>query len=255
MSQPTGFTIPLSLPRRQMCDYLHFAAGVPTVPVERTMNLAAVAQARELAAPKPGWCALFTKAWAVVCARHEPLRRAYLGGPFPRLYQHPINVASIAVERRFGDEEAVFFLHMNRPEEKSLAEIDARLKWFKDRPLGDAAPVYRQLRIARWPRPIRRLLWWAGLNLNGRRRAHFFGTLGVTAYAGGGAASLHPRGLLTTTLSYGAVATDGTVTARITYDHRVLDGSAIARALGELERVLQHEILTELRYAERLEVA
>jgi pyruvate/2-oxoglutarate dehydrogenase complex dihydrolipoamide acyltransferase (E2) component len=34
---------------------------------------------------------------------------------------------------------------------------------------------------------------------------------------------------------------------RITYDHRVLDGATVARALAELERVLTHEILTELR--------
>src|SRR5262245_5611090 len=129
MSQPTGFTIPLSLPRRQVCDYLHFASRVPTVPVERTMNIRAVAEARELASPRPGWCALFTKAWGVVCARHEVLRRAYLGFPRPRLYQHPINVASVAVERLYGGEEAVFFLQVNRPEEKALAEVDTRLKW------------------------------------------------------------------------------------------------------------------------------
>jgi hypothetical protein len=255
MSQPTGFTMPLSPPRRQMCDYLHFAACVPTVPVERAMDLAQVAEARERAAPKPGWCALFTKAWGAVCARHEVLRRAYLGGPWPRLYQHPINVASIAVERLYAGEEAVFFMQINRPEEKPLAEIDRRLKWFKDRPLGDAAPAYRQLRIARWPRPIRRLLWWGGLNLSGRRRAHFFGTYGVTAYAGGGAGSLHPRSLLTTTLSYGTVAGDGRAPVRVTYDHRVLDGGVIARALEELERVLRHEVLAELRYAEGLEAA
>jgi hypothetical protein len=250
MPQPTGFTIPLSLPRRLMCDYLHFAAAVPTVPLERKMNLAPLAQARELAKPKPGWSSLFTKAWGAVCARHAPLRRAYLGWPYPRLYQHPINVASIAVERPYGADDAVFFLHLCQPETLPLTEIDARVKWFKDRPLGSAAAVRRQLRLAGLPRPIRRLLWWVGLNFSGRQRARFFGTYGVTAYAGGGAASLHPLSLVTTTLSYGHVEADGQVVVRATYDHRALDGSTVARALGELERVLAHEILAELRYLE-----
>lgn len=255
MSQPTGFTVPLSFPRRQMCDYLYFTQAVPTVPVERHMNLARLVQAREQAVPKPGWCALFTKAWAIVCSRHSVLRRSYLGWPFPRLYQHPINVASIAVERPYGAEEAVFFLHITRPEEKALTEIDARLKWFKDRPLGSAAVMRRQMRLAGWPLPVRRLLWWSGLNLSGRVRARFFGTFGVTAYAGGGAASLHPRGLLTTTLSYGTISAHGDVTVRVTYDHRTTDGGPIARALVELQRVLEHEILAELRYLQSLQAA
>ncbi len=255
MPQPTGFTIPLSLPRRQMNDFLHFAAKIPTVPVERPMNLRQLVQARERAYPRPGWCALFTKAWGVICARHAWLRRAYLGWPWPRLYQHPCNVASIAVERSYGAEDAVFFLHINRPEEKALTEIDARLKWFKDRPLGSAAVMRRQLRLAQLPRPLRRAIWWAGLNLNGRQRARFFGTTGVTAYAGGGAASGHPLGLLTTTLSYGTIDANGNVVVRVTYDHRTIDGGPVARVLGELERVLQHEILTELRYLESVQAA
>jgi hypothetical protein len=256
MPQPTGFTIPLSPPRRQMCDFLHFASKVPTVPVERRMNLARLAHARELASPKPGWCALFTKAWGVVCARHAVLRRAYLGWPWPRLYQHPINVASIAVERPYGAEDAVFFLQMTRPEEKPLTEIDARLKWFKDRPLGSAAVVRRQLRLARWPLPVRRAAWWAGMNLSGRHRARFMGTYGVTSYAGGtGSTSLAPRSLLTTTLSYGTVDAAGEVAVRVTYDHRTVDGGPIARALAELERVLQHEVLAELRYLEAVRAA
>src|SRR5262245_4240683 len=202
MSQPAGFTMALSLPRRQMCDYLHFASGVPTGPVERKLNLARLVEARELAAPKPGWCALFTKAWGAVCARHAVLRRAYLGWPWARLYQHPINVASLAIERPYGAEDAIFFMQINQPEQKPLTEIDARLKWFKDRPLGDAAGAARQLRLARLPTPVRRALWWAGLNLNGRKRAHYLGTYGVTAYSGAtGAMSLHPLSLLTTTLS------------------------------------------------------
>jgi hypothetical protein len=255
MPQPTGFTIPLSLPRRLISDYLHFAAQVPGVPVERCMNLARLAEAREMAVPRPGWCAVFTKAWALVCQRHPVLRRAYLGGPSPRLYQHPINVASIAVERPYGGDDAVFFHHIDQPEQKSLVEIDSRLAWFKDRPLESAAALRRQLRVSRLPWPLRRLIWWTALNFSGRQRARFFGTFGVTAYPGLGASSLHPIGLLTTTLSYGTIESDGSVAVRVVYDHRTMDGGAVARALAELERVLKHEIVLELGYLQALRVA
>ncbi|MFO0927701.1 MAG: hypothetical protein U0736_11795 [Gemmataceae bacterium] len=255
MPQPTGFNLPLPLPRRLMTDFLHFASQVPTVPVQRRMDLGALVAARRVAVPRPGWCALFTKAWAIVCARHPVLRRAYLGGLFPCLYQHPINVATIAVERPYAGEEAVFFAQITRPEERSLAEIDERLAWFKDRPLTSAAALRRQLRLARLPWPVRRLIWRAALNLNGRLRARFFGTFGVSGYAGLGASSLHPRGLLTSTLSYGTVEPDGGVDVRVIYDHRVMDGSTVARALADLERVLTHEIVAELGYLRAFRVA
>ena len=38
MSNDTGRSLRLSLPRRFVCDLLHFARKVPTVPVQRTMN-------------------------------------------------------------------------------------------------------------------------------------------------------------------------------------------------------------------------
>src|SRR5438477_401448 len=83
----------------------------------------------------------------------------------------------------------------------------------------------------RMPRPLRRFLWWAVLNLSGPQRALRMGTFGVTAYSALGAESLHPISPLTTTLTYGVIAPDGGVTVRVTYDHRVLDGAAVARAL------------------------
>jgi hypothetical protein len=62
-----------------------------------------------------------------------------------------------------------------------------------------------------------------------------------------GAELLHPLSLLTSTLSYGVIGSDGRVAVRLVYDHRVLDGAVVARALGELERVLNENILAEVR--------
>jgi hypothetical protein len=248
MPQPSGVSIPLSLPRQLIGDYLHFARQIPTVPVQRRMRLNAVVSARAATGLRPSWCALFTKAYGFVTAATPALRRAYMSFPRPRLYEHPINVASVAIERKFGDEDAVFFAHLRQPEQMSLADIDLRLRRFKEQPLETFGDFRRILLMYRFPRPLRRVLWWIALNVWGRKRAAFLGTSGITVYAGLGAASLHPLSLLTTTLNYGVIEEDGSVDVRITYDHRVIDGATIARALAELERVLTHEIVAELRY-------
>jgi hypothetical protein len=255
MSQPAGFNLPLSLPRRFVGDMLHFSQQVPTVPVQRRMKLGDVVAAREAAGPKPGWCAIFTKAYAFVCAAWPELRRAYLSFPWPHLYQHPINVGTIAVERRFNDEDAVFFAHIRQPEKLSLAEIDAKVHHFKEHPLETISSFRRGLRVSRLPRPLRRFLWWFALNVSGRKRAHFAGTYGVTAYSGLGASSLHPLSVMTSTLNYDVIEPDGSVDVRIVYDHRVLDGATVARALADLEGVLKNEIVAELRYIQRVDAA
>jgi hypothetical protein len=253
MDRPAGFYMPLSLPRRLLCDYLYFASQVPTVPVERQMTLAPVVAARAIASPRPGWSAIFIKAWAMVCSRMPVLRRAYMRWPWPRLYQHAINVASVPVERPYGAEEALFFIHLKQPERLSLVEIDSRLRYFKERELGSSGAMRRQLRMARMPGVIRRLLWRVAMN-RGVWRERYMGTFGLTSYGSLGASSLHPLGLLTTTINFGPISSeDHKVSVRIVYDHRVMDGATVARALADLESVLHHEVLAELRYLEGVE--
>jgi hypothetical protein len=245
----------LSLPRRFICDLLHFARQVPTIPVQRRMDLAAVVRARAAAAPRPSWAAIFTKAYGFVSAARPELRRSYLTFPRPHLYEHPTSVASVAIERRVGDEDGVLFGHVNAAEGHSLTELDLRLRAFKEQPLETIGAFRHALRVSSLPRPLRRLAWWFGLNVSGRKRAHFLGTYGVSVYAGLGAASLHPLSPLTTTLNYGVIGADGGVDVRIVYDHRVMDGATVARALQDLERVLNCEIVTELRYLRAVEAA
>jgi hypothetical protein len=255
MPGAAGVNVPLSLPRRLVCDYLHFARKIPSVPVERRMRLGAVVEARAAARPKPSWCAVFTKAYSFVVARYPALRRAYLSFPRPHLYEHPVPVASIAVERPFGNEDAVFFGHVKEPQALGLPDLDRAIRHLKEQPLETIGAFRNQLRVARLPLPLRRFVWWFGLNVWGRKRAHYLGTHGVTVYAGLGAASLHPLSVLTSVLNYGVIEPDGAVDVRIVYDHRVLDGATVARALADLERVLTHEILAELRYLRSVEAA
>jgi hypothetical protein len=255
MPQLAGFNLPLSPPRRFIGDMLHFAKQIPTVPVQRRINVQRVAAARDFASVRPSWCAIFTKAYGIVTKAWPQLRRSYLSFPTPHLYQHPTSVASIAIERPFGDEEAVFFAHLADVETRTLANIDEKLHQHKTAPVESISTFRRALRVTRLPVPVRRLLWWSALNLSGRQRARIVGTFGVSVYSGLGAASLHPLSLVTTTLNYGVIEPMGDVDVRLVYDHRVLDGATVARALADLESVLNHEIIAELRECEYMTAA
>lgn len=246
MAHEIGKTIPLSLPRRLIVDLLHFAHRIPTVPVQRRMNLRPLRDARAQTTPRISWCSLFLKGYGRVALRVPQLRRAYLPFPISRLYEHPFSIASVALEREYKNEEAVFFGHFRSPETQSLVALDEALRRYKEAPLEEISLYRRALLVSRYPRPLRRLFWWIGLNSSGPKRARRMGTFGVSVYSGLGAESLHPLSPLTTTLNYGVIGEDGVVNVRIIYDHRVMDGATVARALALLEETLNQDIRAEL---------
>lgn len=255
MPHPHGRYLSLSLPRRFIGDLTHFALQTPTVPMERRMRLAPLVAARAAAEPRPGWCAIFLKAYSTVAARVPVLRQAYIPFPWARLYEHPINVASVGIERRFGDEDAVFFVQVRSPETLSLPDLTGALRRAKEDPLETISQFRRILRISSLPKPLRRLAWWMGLNASGYWRAKYMGTQGISVVASLGAAGLHLLSPLTSAMNYGVFEEDGTLSVRLTYDHRVMDGGTAARALEEMESVLHGEIMNELRYLEAVPAA
>jgi hypothetical protein len=240
-----GTRIPLSRPRRVIIDLMHFAAAVPTIPVQRRMNLGPVAAARRRCADRPPWAAIFAKAFALVAADVPGLRRAYCKFPSPHLYEYPASVASVAIEGDYHGEQAVFFLTVKNPAARPVADIGRLIRAAAAGPATDRRGFRNAMRIAGLPRPLRRLLWWVGLNV-GRQRANRFGTFGVTAYPALGAESLHPLSPLTATLTYGPIGPDGHADVRLVYDHRVLDGATVARALVRMERVINSQVVAEL---------
>ncbi|MEI6239542.1 MAG: hypothetical protein WCR51_04075 [Planctomycetia bacterium] len=245
-SRIKGRWINLSPQRRFVCDLLHFAGRVPSVPSQRRMHLADVIEARGRTATRVSWCAIFIKAFSIVAAARPELRRCYLPWIWPHLYEHPINVASFTLEREYRGEPGVFFGKVPRPEQNSLRSLDAVVRHYQQAPV-ETVPTFRQaMLLSRFPLPVRRLVWWLGLYSDGACRGHFFGTFGISVVGSLGAAGLHILSPLTTTLNYGTFERDGTLDVRLTYDHRVLDGAPVARALGELEDVLHGEIRAEL---------
>jgi hypothetical protein len=244
MSTPRGRYLPLSLPRRWIADLLHFARQVPTVPVQRQMKLAAVRQSRSQAGIS--WPAIFLKAFALTAQRHPELRRAWIHYPWARLYEHPFTVASVAVERDYAGEPAVFFGQIRNVEGASLTWIDRKLRDFKQKPIESIGVYRRAIRFAGLPRWLRRLAWWISLHWSGPKRAKRMGTMGLSVYAGLGAASLHPLSPLSFVLNYGVLDEAGGMDVRLIYDHRVADGAVMARALQTLEATLRGQIQEEL---------
>jgi hypothetical protein len=87
---------------------------------------------------------------------------------------------------------------------------------------------------------------WIGLNV-GRQRGNYFGTCLLSVYSGLGAESFNQVSPLTTLLTYGSIETGEPVSVRISYDHRVMDGATVARALQRLEAILNGPVADELR--------
>jgi hypothetical protein len=243
---PQGRWIGLSLPRRFVCDLMRHAQAVPSVPSQRRMHLGDVIAARRARPDRISWCAIFIKAYALVSADRPELRRTYMPYLWPHLYEHPFNVANFSLERQYRGEEGVFFAQVRQPELLSLVELDALVRQHQSASIEEIPSFRRTLLLSRLPMPLRRLVWWLGLFSDGGYRAHFFGTFGISVVASLGAAGLHILSPLTTTLNYGTFEPDGAIDVRLTYDHRVLDGAPVARALAALEHVLRTEILDEL---------
>ncbi len=225
---------------------MRVAMTVPLVAVERPMNIARLMQARHAMPERASWPAIFIKAYAQVADEFPDLRRAYLRFPWPHLYEYPMSVAGMTVEREYNGEPCVFFLLLKNPSALPIREIAAAIGQAQTAPVETIKTFKRVMRINRLPWIIRRPLWWFGFNI-GRLRANYFGTMGLTVISSLGAELPFFQSALTSSLNYGAIQPNGDVTTRIMIDHRVIDGLQSARVLKRLEEVLNNEMVEELR--------
>lgn len=237
----------LSWPRRLIVDLLHFARRVPSIPVERTLKIGKLAEMRSSLVERPGWTALFVKAFGQLARETPALRTSYLGYPWERLVEHSANVASVAIEKNIDGQSAVLFAKIRRPETRTALNIEQLIRVAKNCSIQDSASFRLAHGISQLPTCIRRMIWWMVLEWSGSWRARKFGTFGISSYGMLGAESLHPLSPLTSTLTFGPVSPRGKVRVRIVYDHRVCDGSVVARALARLELILNEDLLAELK--------
>ncbi len=252
MAQPAGKVFSIGAAQRQRHDWIAFSERAAVHTVQRDLRIARTAHTRSTAAPRPCWLAVFTKAYAQAALSWPQLRRAYLTIPWQRIYEHPQSVASVAIARNDTGEETVFQLPIPRPESLSLVDLDLLLRRASDQTI-EAIPSFRNAFLSsRWPRWFRWSAWHFTLAALGSRRSRVLGTFAVAACSHKGAELVLPRSPLTSTLTYGVVNPRGEVDVRISYDPRVLTGSLMASVLTDLERILNEEIVAELRYLEGL---
>lgn len=225
---------------------MQLSIGVPRVTVQRRMNLAPLVRARSALDIHPRWTAIFTKAYALLAQQTPELRRAYVKLPWPQLYEYPESVAAIAHERDYRGEKAVLQTRIKGPARRSIPDLNDLIGDAQGKPLMEIKDFKLALQMARAPRPIRRMAMWLGLNI-GRHRANYFGTFHVSVYSGLGAESFNPLSPLTTLLNYGPIDQAGGVNVRILYDHRVMDGATVARALVQFEEILNGPVVEELQ--------
>jgi len=236
----------ITLPRRLVADLMHASMRVPFVSLTRPLHVRGLSEARAQAAHRPGWAAIFVKAFALVAKEEPVLRTLYVKWPMPAFYELPRSVAMVAIARVEEGQDCVLPQKVSAPDEMSLAEVDAMIRHARDAPI-EQVPAFRKiLRTTALPLPLRRLCWAIGLNF-GRQRANWFGSFGVTSVAAYGAGQLHALSPGPFILSYGVEKPDQTIDVVLRWDHRITDAALVAKVLNRLEQVLNSEIAGELR--------
>jgi hypothetical protein len=254
VNSPTGLThIPSTL-QAYLGDLAHLAAGIPAATVRRTLAIGEVANARSLAAPRPSWLSVFTKALAFVGGAHPELRQVYMPWPLPYVYEHPFAVAAVALEREFDEEMPAMWARVSRPAQSGLQQLHSKLRRFKEDDPEKLGQLRRIEARSRWPWPLRRLAWAREAHWNGFRHARRLGTFAVASLGGLGVDWVDPVYPATTVLTFGTIQ-DASMEVCLKFDTRVLTAFTAARILQDLERVLRCEIVMELRYFEQLEAA
>jgi hypothetical protein len=247
MTQPVGRYLSLSLPGRLADDLIAFARAAPVQTVRRCMNLTPLRAARTAARPRPGWAALWIKAFALVSVRRPALRRVFLPFPWARVYEHPEPLAAVAVEHPYGDANVWDLVPLTDPSRLSVSEIDRLLRRWQ----GQAADDGALARLAKLPRLLRRFVWWSRLQRSGPARVRTLGTFAISA-------ADHSWGespvwsSLTPTLSRGGHSPEGLIYIRLSFDPRAIDARTARWALMDLEQVMNGEIVNELGYLREL---
>ena len=179
----------ISMPRRFIIDLMQASMRVPFVSLSRTLDISQLVEARMQAAQRPGWAAIFVKAFALVAKDEPVLRTLYVKLPWPHFFELPRSVGMVAIARVEDGQDCILPEKVPAADERPLTEIDAQIRRAKDAPLMEIPCVSENMMATRLPLPLRRLSWLVGLNV-GRMYANNFGSFGVTSVAAYGPGEL-----------------------------------------------------------------
>ncbi len=177
MAKVRGRLLRLSLARRMIGDFLTVSQPIPLAHGERRIDIRPLREAVSLARPRPNWLPLFFKAYASVSSARPVLRRLYVRRPWAHLYEHPQTVGSVVISRVVEGDDALLYLPISNPENRSIAELDNLLKEAREKPLQEIPAFRRQIGLSRLPYPIRRLTYGLGMDWLPRMRRALAGHL------------------------------------------------------------------------------
>ena len=232
--------------RRLILDICQASRSIPAFPVERTLQIGEVSDARCQTETRISWIAIFLRSYGLVCQKIPALRQVFVTYPWNHLYEHPNTVASVAIHREDpAGGKRLIWGRIPFPEFESLIQIQSRLDHATHATLNE---VFRDgIRLERLPAPLRRFSWWLAMRWNGRRRAKKIGTFSVSTLAGESALNRGHPIVATSSLSYSRCDADGACHVTLIADHRVLDGVLAAQALQLLEETLNGQVFIELQ--------
>ena len=152
------------------------------MPVSRLVDVSDLIEARAEHPMRPSWALLFMKAYAMVGAKHAPLRRALLEFPWSRLYEHPWMNCALAIERSFQGEHGVFVGLFRAPEQQTITQLQTGAGFLQEPAAGEGGclPPGPEVQPGAPADPAALLV--ETLNVSGFKRAKRFGTFGLTSY-------------------------------------------------------------------------
>ena len=233
--------------RRLVLDVCAAAKSVPKFSVDRRIDLTEVMAARKGCFQRIGWAAIFAKAYATVAIEIPELRQAFVSLPWPHLYQHPVSIANITVNR-FDEKQQcdrLIWANIRGVDDLHLLNIQSSIDLHQH---GEIEQLFREgRRLESLPLPLRKLAWHMLMRWMGRKRMRRLGSFTLSTLATYGTTNpSHPL-LTTSSISYGPLDSEQCSTVTLQADHRVLDGVLAAKALVRLENVLHGETLLQLK--------
>ena len=230
--------------RRLTWDLLAFNRTVPQCAHDRLFDLGRLADARQRSQQRVSWPALFLKAYGLLAQEYSALRQTWYPWPVAHLYQHPVSVGVVTVQREYKGVPWLFWGRIPCPEQLSLFEIQKQIDSFQHDPVRKV--FGQEIKMAKLPTVIRRLIWGWNLRVCKQRRAERLGTFFLSTLSGQGVEIQVPPSIQTGCLTYGPLGSEGTTRVTIAYDHRVMDGAYVASCLTSLESILSETLRQEV---------